>query len=115
MIPHLMCYGHGWLLVKFWTRRKAPYLSRKNESNVQQRRLGEVLCGVPSEWVPRGMTMRAFCDRNNVPYRVMDNFVRNIRKKIVEVEVTGRPEEGEPEAPAATHPQAAISKCGRPQ
>lgn len=55
-----------------------------------------------SEWVPRGMTMRAFCDRNNVPYRVMDNFVRNIRKKIVEVEVTGRPEEGEPEAPAAT-------------
>ena len=36
-------------------------------------------------------------------------------EKIVEVEVTGRPEEGEPEAPAATHPQAAISKCGRPQ
>ena len=32
----------------------------------------------------------------------MDNFVRNIRKKIVEVDVTGRPEEGEPEAPAAT-------------
>ncbi len=29
-----------------------------------------------SEWVPRGMTMRAFCDRNNVPYRVMDYFVR---------------------------------------
>ena len=36
-----------------------------------------------SEWVPSGMTMRAFCDRNNVPYRVMENFVRNIRKKIV--------------------------------
>ena len=48
-----------------------------------------------SEWVPRGITMRAFCDRNNVPYRVMDNFVRTIRKKIVEVEVTGRPEEGQ--------------------
>lgn len=55
-----------------------------------------------SEWVPRGMTMRAFCDRNNVPYRVMENFVRNIRKKIVEVEVTGRPAEGESDAPAAT-------------
>ena len=27
------------LVVKFWTRRKAPYLSRKNEANVQQRRL----------------------------------------------------------------------------
>lgn len=26
-------------MVKFWTRRKVPYLSRKNETNVQQRRL----------------------------------------------------------------------------
>ena len=54
-----------------------------------------------SEWVPRGMTMRAFCDRNNVPYRVMENFVKNIRRKIVEVEVTGRPAEGGSEAPVA--------------
>ena len=54
-----------------------------------------------SEWVPRGMTMRAFCDRNNVPYKVMDNFARNIHKKIVEVEVTGRPAEGESDAPDA--------------
>ena len=52
-----------------------------------------------SEWVPRGMTMRAFCDRNNVPYRVMENFVSNIRKKIVEVEVTGCPPEAEPAQP----------------
>ena len=42
------------------------------------------------------MTMRAYCDRNNVPYRVMDNFVRNIRTKIVEV--TGRPLKEEPDA-----------------
>lgn len=41
-----------------------------------------------SAWVPRCMTMCAYCDRNNVPYRVMENFVRNILKKIVEV--TGR-------------------------
>ena len=26
-------------MVKLWIRRKAPYLSRKNETNVQQRRL----------------------------------------------------------------------------
>ena len=52
-----------------------------------------------SEWVPRGMTMRAYCDRNNVPYRVMENFVSNIRKKIVEVEVTGRPPEAESAQP----------------
>ena len=51
------------------------------------------------EWVPRGMTLRAYCDRNNVPYRVMENFVRNIRKKIVEVQVTGRPPEESTAAP----------------
>lgn len=39
--------GKKWLVVNFWTRRKSPYLIRKNESNEQQRRLGEVLCGVP--------------------------------------------------------------------
>lgn len=25
--------------------------------------------------------MHEYCDRNNVPYRMMENFVRNIRKK----------------------------------
>ena len=61
-----------------------------------------------SEWVPRGMTMRAFCDRNNVPYRVMENFVSNIRKKIVEVEVTGCPpgaESARPTTDATTGPE----------
>ena len=61
-----------------------------------------------SEWVPRGMTMRAYCDRNNVPYRVMENFVSNIRKKIVEVEVTGCPPETEsakPTTDATTGPE----------
>ena len=47
----------------------------ENESNVQQRRLGEILCGIPDECVPRGMTMRAYCDRNNVSYLVMENIV----------------------------------------
>ena len=59
-----------------------------------------------SEWVPRGMTMRAFCDRNKVHYRVMENFVSNIRKKIVEV--TGCPPEAEsakPTTDAATGPE----------
>lgn len=66
-----------------------------------------------SEWVPRGMTMRAFCDRNHVSYRVMENFVRNIRKKIVEVELMGRPEETEPATPAAsalTVPDGSVRK-----
>lgn len=54
------------------------------------------------ELVPRGMTMSAFCDKNNVPYGVMENFVRNIRKKIVEVAVTGRPSETKSDSPAAS-------------
>ena len=46
-----------------------------------------------SEWVPRGMTLQAYCSRNNVPYKVMENYSRNIQKKIVEVKVVGRPTE----------------------
>ena len=35
-----------------------------------------------SEWVPRGMTLQAYCSRNNVPYKVMENYSRNIQKMI---------------------------------
>ena len=31
-------------MVKFWTRRKSYFISQKNESNVQPRRLGEIIC-----------------------------------------------------------------------
>ena len=60
-----------------------------------------------SEWVPRGMTLRAYCDRNNVPYKVMENFMEAIGKKIVPVEVVGRPgAEAQPgkQAPVAPAP-----------
>jgi len=33
-----------------------------------------------SEWVPRGMTMRVYSDRNNVPYRVMESKLPLYRK-----------------------------------
>lgn len=46
-----------------------------------------------SEWVPRGMMLQAYCSRNNVPYKVTENYSRNIQKKIVEVKVVGRPTE----------------------
>lgn len=46
-----------------------------------------------SEWVPRGMTLRAYCSRNNVPYRVLDKYVKDIRKKVYEVRIEGVPEE----------------------
>ena len=40
-----------------------------------------------SEWVLRGMMLQAYCCRNNVPYKVMENYSRNIQKKIVAVKV----------------------------
>ena len=46
-----------------------------------------------SEWVPRGMTLQAYCSRNNVPYRVLDKYVKDIRKKVYEVRIEGVPEE----------------------
>lgn len=56
-----------------------------------------------SEWVPRGMTLQAYCSRNNVPYKVMENYSRNIQKKIVEVKVVGRPTE-EPQQSVSSSP-----------
>ena len=43
-----------------------------------------------SEWVPRRMTLQAYCSRSDVPYKVMENYSRNIQKKIVEVKVGSR-------------------------
>ena len=63
-----------------------------------------------SEWVPRGMTLQAYCSRNNVPYKVMENYSRNIQKKIVEVKVVGRPTEEHqqsvPSSPSSVQPQS---------
>ena len=58
-----------------------------------------------SEWVPRGMTLQAYCSRNNVPYKVMENYSRNIQKKSVEVKVVGRPTE-EPRQSVSSSPSS---------
>ena len=58
-----------------------------------------------SEWVPRGITLQAYCSRNNVPYKVMENCSRNIQKKIVEVKVVGRPTE-EPRQSVSSSPSS---------
>ena len=63
-----------------------------------------------SEWVPRGMTLQAYCTRNNVPYKVMENYSRNIQKKIVEVKVTGRPPEAAREQVATSNPPSSNRK-----
>lgn len=46
-----------------------------------------------TEWMPRGMSIQAYCSRNNVPYKVLDKWIRDIYKRVVPVQVTGTPEE----------------------
>lgn len=45
-----------------------------------------------TEWMPRGMSIQAYCSRNNVPYKVLDKWIRDIYKKVIPVEVTGTPD-----------------------
>lgn len=46
-----------------------------------------------TEWLPRGMSIQAYCSRNNVPYKVLDRWIRDIYKRIVPVQVTKAPDE----------------------
>ena len=46
-----------------------------------------------TEWMPRGMSIQAYCSRNNVPYKVLDRWIRDIYKRVVPVQITGAPEE----------------------
>ena len=46
-----------------------------------------------TERMPRGMSIQAYCSRNNVPYKVLDKWIRDIYKRVVPVQVTGTPEE----------------------
>ena len=52
-----------------------------------------------TEWMPRGMSIQAYCSKNNVPYRVLDKWIRDIYKRVVPVQVTGTPEEIKKESP----------------
>ena len=39
------------------------------------------------------MSIQAYCSRNNVPYKVLDRWIRDIYKRVVPVQITGAPEE----------------------
>lgn len=54
------------------------------------------------EWMPRGMSIQAYCSRNNVPYKVLDKWIRDIYKRVVPVQITGTPEELKNESPQHT-------------
>ena len=55
-----------------------------------------------TEWMPRGMSIQAYCSRNNVPDRVLDRWIKDIYKKVVPVQITGAPEELKIENPQPT-------------
>ena len=48
------------------------------------------------------MSIQAYCSRNNVPYRVLDRWIKDIYKKIVPVQNAGAPEELKNENPQPT-------------
>ena len=55
-----------------------------------------------TEWMPRGMSIQAYCSRNNVPYKVLEKWIRDIYKRVVPVQIAGAPEELKIENPQHT-------------
>lgn len=41
----------------------------------------------------------AYCSRNNVPYRVLDKWIRDIYKRVVQVQAPGSPDDVRIETP----------------
>lgn len=46
-----------------------------------------------TEWMPQGMLTQAYCSRNNVPYKLLYRWIRDIYKRVVPEQVTGSPED----------------------
>ena len=42
------------------------------------------------EAYPRGESIQTFCHRNNVPYNLSEEWYKEIRHKVVEVEISSR-------------------------
>ena len=48
-----------------------------------------------TEAMPNGISIEQFCLKNKVPYNVFNKWYRDTRKKIVEVQVDGKPVQSE--------------------
>ena len=44
-----------------------------------------------AEALPHGTSLQAFCLNNNVPYNIFSKWYKDTRRKVVEVQVQGRP------------------------
>ena len=59
------------------------YSRQKTEDMYSSEDLERFYLDDQSEQVPRGMTLQAYCSHNNVPVKVMDKFVKDIRKRMI--------------------------------
>ena len=50
-----------------------------------------------TEALPHGQSLQSFCLNNNVPYNIFSNWYKDTRRKVVAVDVDGRPTEGDTE------------------
>ena len=50
-----------------------------------------------TEALPHGQSLQSFCLNNNVPYNIFSKWYKDTRRKVVAVEVDGRPTEGDTE------------------
>ena len=48
-----------------------------------------------TEAMPNGVSIEQFCLKNKVPYNIFSKWYRDTRKKIVEVQVDGKPVQSE--------------------
>ena len=50
-----------------------------------------------TEALPHGQSLQSFCLNNNVPYNIFSKWYKDTRRKVVAVEVDGRPLKNETE------------------
>ena len=50
-----------------------------------------------TEALPHGESLQSFCVKHKVPYNIFQKWLKDIRKKIVEVQINGVPEIGHEE------------------
>ena len=62
-----------------------------------------------TEALPHGESLQSFCVKNKVPYNIFQKWLKDIRKKVVEVQVDGVPEIGHEEKSKASDQSHPIS------
>ena len=89
-------------MVKKGIERKGDIFVSKRTKMYSSEELEKFYFDYQTEWMPRGMSIQTYCSRNNVPYKLLDRWIKGIYKRVVPVEVTGIPEGEKEEGPQGT-------------